>query len=181
MEQFEEILACASARIASSFVELEIHGGAPIYRERVYCYELYHQMRNMWPNPCEFHLNGEVDKSGHPIFAFLRLARCKPDLLVHGPGDMNKNYAAIEVKHARTSKRDLLKDFRTLTALLEFAGYRRAICFIYGVRNEQLEDSLRRRIARIRQENVDIRLDIEVWFHYEPLARAECVSILENF
>jgi hypothetical protein len=52
----------------------QVHGGLPAYRERVYCYELYHQMRRRWPLNCEYSLNGEVDKRGHPYL------QARPDL-----------------------------------------------------------------------------------------------------
>jgi len=33
----------------------------PVYPERVYCNELYHQMRMLWPKTTPFYLNGEID------------------------------------------------------------------------------------------------------------------------
>lgn len=49
MEEFNRILREAAARIEPEWFELPIMGGNSVYRERVYCYELYHQMRCLWP------------------------------------------------------------------------------------------------------------------------------------
>jgi hypothetical protein len=50
MQQLSDVLAAATAAIAQGYFRLSIHGkDIPIYRERVYCDELYHQMRCRWP------------------------------------------------------------------------------------------------------------------------------------
>src|SRR5689334_4096228 len=98
MNELTEILADATAHVGPEYFRLPIDGGGPLYRERVYCYELYHQMRLRWPLHGPFMLNGEVDKSAHPILSTLGASYAKPDLLVHGPGHMSRNYAIIEVK-----------------------------------------------------------------------------------
>lgn len=95
MKQLTQILQGATAAIGAEYFLLPIHGAGPVYRERVYCYELYHQMRLRWPPDSVYRLNGEVDKIGHPYFQ--DGGEPKPDLLVHEPGHGN-NYAIIEVK-----------------------------------------------------------------------------------
>jgi hypothetical protein len=129
MEQLTQILQEATAAIAGEYFRLPIHGGDPVYRERVYCYELYHQMRLRWPQAGPFWLNGEVDKRLHPYFADGTAP--KPDLLVHEPGTGN-NYAVIEVKSSRAADAGIRKDLRTLTRFKNEFGYRRAIYLIYG-------------------------------------------------
>ena len=49
MVEFNLILREAAARIEPEWFELPIMGGNSVNRERVYCYELYHQMRCLWP------------------------------------------------------------------------------------------------------------------------------------
>lgn len=39
------LIQCAMARVEAKYILLEVAGGNPKHRERVYCYELYHQMR----------------------------------------------------------------------------------------------------------------------------------------
>jgi hypothetical protein len=84
MDDLTRILKEATANIAPEYFRLSIDGGGPVYRERVYCYELYHQMRLQWPKGGPFILNGEVDKAAHPILSALGADYAKPDLLVHG-------------------------------------------------------------------------------------------------
>jgi hypothetical protein len=66
-------------------MQLSVAGAeARVYRERVYCYELYHQWRCQWANDSRFELSGEADKIGDPIIR----RNAKPDFLVHVPGEM---------------------------------------------------------------------------------------------
>lgn len=115
MEELTSILQKATAGIAPSYFHLNLDGGDPVYRERVYCYELYHQMRMRWPAQTSFYLNGEVDKAGHPKMVELRDRFPKPDLLVHQPGYMTGNFAVIEVKCESASRGGIIKDLETLS------------------------------------------------------------------
>lgn len=78
MEQLTDILEQSTTHIDGLYMRLPVDGGEGQYRERVYCYELYHQMRSRWPSPCDYSLNGEVDKRGHPIIAALGNAMAFP-------------------------------------------------------------------------------------------------------
>ena len=128
MDKLDYILRKATANIEEMYFHLYIDGGdAPIYRERVYCYELYHQMRILWPPKCDYYLNGEVDKAAHPILIKLEADGAKPDLLVHKPGYMSGNYAIIEVKHIHAERRGILKDLQTLSIFVKRVKYERAI------------------------------------------------------
>src|SRR6266568_1457380 len=95
MDELSDLLGTATAAVAPEYFRLPIHGADPVYRERVYCYELYHQMRLRWPPGSPYRLNGEVDKRSHPYFA--DGGSPKPDLLVHEPGT-GRNHAVFEVK-----------------------------------------------------------------------------------
>jgi hypothetical protein len=98
VEELSRIISDATRLIEPAYFRLNIAGGDPVYRERVYCYELYHQMRVHWSADTPYYLNGEVDKTGHSLLTELGVGRRKPDLLVHRPGDMIGNHAVIEVK-----------------------------------------------------------------------------------
>jgi hypothetical protein len=67
MQQLTQILRDATAAVSQEYFLLPIHGADPVFRERVYCYELYHQMRLLWPGG-PYRLNGEADKRAHPYF-----------------------------------------------------------------------------------------------------------------
>jgi hypothetical protein len=92
LRQFVQILSASYARIDAGYFQLPQADGDSVYRERVYCYELYHQMRAMW-GQFPYSLGGEVDKSGHALFRGGPYAQAKPDFLVHVPGDMGQNLA----------------------------------------------------------------------------------------
>jgi hypothetical protein len=164
MQELTEILAGATAAIQPLYFRLPIDGGDPVYRERVYCYELYHQMRCRWPQEGDFYLTGEVDKSAHPILAGLGLADKKPDFLVHGPGHMERNHAVIEVKSVRSLAAGLAKDLDTLGRFVLHAGYQRAIYLIYG---DGLGEQEQKRITGAFA-TAEHRTPVEVWFHTTP-------------
>lgn len=42
MQQFNAIFSEATSNIEQAYFRLSVHGANPVYRERVYCYELYH-------------------------------------------------------------------------------------------------------------------------------------------
>lgn len=67
MHRVTRILSRATRDIAPEYFRLNINGGDPVYRERVYCNELYHQMRVRWPYDTAYCLNGEIAKAAHPI------------------------------------------------------------------------------------------------------------------
>jgi hypothetical protein len=174
VQELTEILQAASASIEPMYFRLNIDGGDPIYRERVYCYELYHQMRRRWPNGSEFYLNGEIDKAAHPILRGLGAANTKPDLLVHRPGYMSGNHAIVEVKHCRTPARGIAKDLRTLALFRSAVGYERAIYLVYGDECEVVAD----RIATVA-ERMGGTPPIELWLHRgvgEPARRAATIG-----
>jgi hypothetical protein len=165
MHELDEILQQATAAIGREYFLLPIHGADPVHRERVYCYELYHQMRLRWPTPanCPYRLNGEIDKGGHPYFRNDR-GKPKPDLLVHVPG-AGDNHAVIEVKSSRASAHGIRKDLGTLCRFATF-GYRRAIYLVYGAEAV---------LERIQECAGDLAVPVEAWFHpavSTPAARA---------
>ncbi len=159
----EQLIAESTRHIERNYFQLPIDGQEdPVYRERVYCYELYHQLRSRWPHNTDYELSGEVDKSGHPLIRGNNLDRIKPDLLVHIPGDMGGNHAIIEVKPITATRNGIFKDLSTLTAFLRYANYEKAIYLLYG--DGDIETILA--VARDCQEQDQIALNlIEFWWH----------------
>jgi hypothetical protein len=169
MKELNRILCQATERVPQEYFQLPIDGREdPIYRERVYCYELYHQMRSAWPPDSQYTLSGEVDKSGHPLIRGNGLDNAKPDFLVHIPGDMGGNYAVMEVKPINVSRKGLLKDLTTLTAFLNFAGYERAIFLIYGDSSfVHIQEQILLFVNEDARKEINV-LDIELWWHSKP-------------
>ena len=64
-ERFIEHLCDATARIPWQYFQLPVFGKEePIYRQRVYCYELYHQLRMLLDEDAAiagYVLSGEID------------------------------------------------------------------------------------------------------------------------
>ena len=162
----EKLIADATMHIGQNYFQLPIDGlENPIYRERVYCYELYHQLRVRWPEDTDYELSGEVDKSGHPLIRGNHLDQVKPDLLVHIPGDMGGNHTIIEVKPITASRAGIAKDLTTLTAFIRFADYRNAFYLLYGDRDItrvlELTEELQ---GQDREDKIDLA-PIQIWWH----------------
>src|SRR6266542_905398 len=67
-DAIDDILAWllkASSLVGEEYMRLPVAGADPQYRERVYCYELYHQLRCQWPSRFPYVLCGEIDKRKH--------------------------------------------------------------------------------------------------------------------
>lgn len=163
MNDLTDIIRGATASIQRGYFHLLIDGGDPVYRERVYCYELYHQMRLLWPEATEFYLNGEIDKSAHPILRKLGADLIKPDLLVHRPGYMSGNHAVIEVKSSEASRQGIKKDLQNLALFRDRVGYQRAIYLIYGHQATQVVE----RVLRVTEELGGLP-DVELWLQETP-------------
>lgn len=135
LDLFLRAFESATKSITSKYMQLPVAGAEnPIYRERVYCYELYHCLRKEMGDLDNFQyfLCGEVDKSGHPLIRGNILDKSKPDFLVHKPGHMDKNLVVIEVKPINTTPSAIVKDLRCLTAFRRQANYFHSIYLIYG-------------------------------------------------
>lgn len=172
MKELSDILKVATQQIDAMYFQLGIDGGDSVYRERVYCYELYHQMRKIWPNNCQYFLNGEVDKRAHPVLRNFG-TEAIPDLLIHTPGAMAGNHAIIEVKNS-TVGRGVRKDLKTLDLFVRGVGYKRAIYLIYG--NRANSEGVAR-IESIANEFSEI-VPIEVWLHSDAHQPATHITTL---
>lgn len=89
-------------------------------RERVYCYELYHQMRLLQEDgffDSKININAEIDKNGHALIK----ENFNPDFVIHQQGNMT-NYCTIEVKRDFSVDK-IKKDFNTLTCMLNSYNY----------------------------------------------------------
>jgi len=163
MKDFTDLLIWATSQIGREFFDFPVHHlGDEVYRERVYCYELYHLLRSRWPNS-KYQINGEVDKRNHPYFT--ERGWIKPDLLVHVPRT-SENYAVIEVKTSNATKAGLIEDLQHLDIFLTKieCPYDRAIMLIFG--NDASKKS--RSIESYKSAG-----HIEVWIHESAGKAAE--------
>ncbi len=175
-----EWLLSASSEVAQEYFQLPVAGTEePEYRERVYCYELYHRWRSSWPTPYPFALSGEIDKAGHPLIR----NSPKPDFLVHIPGQMT-NLLIVEVKPGNADVSRMVDDLVKLTTFrrgLELAdgtpgNYDAAYFWIYGIDDNGWKTL---KPALIRQSEaratVDLRL-ITCFLHFAAGQQARRVD-----
>ena len=163
MDQLTDIFQQATSRIETAYFQVQLDGGDPIYRERVYCYELYHQLRCLWPEDTPFYLNGELDKRAHPLLIELGADYAKPDLLVHRPGYMAGNNTIIEVKSSNAARDGIEKDLKTLALFRTDVGYQRAIYLVFGHESPRAIE----RVRHIAKEFNGLP-PIELWAHLNP-------------
>jgi len=177
--EFEDKLARASARIDDEYFQLPVADADSVYRERVYCYELYHQLRGLW-NRFPFSLGGEVDKVKHPFFEDGPYATAKPDLLVHRPGDMRRNLACVEVKPCCRASGDFRDDLKKLTWFCRNAWYHGGIFLVYGLEAGETPDRalLRRKLDRAASNRDDIDLAlVRIMHHSKAGVQAERLNL----
>ena len=122
----------STGAIVDYYFELPTADGSNRWRERHYTYELYHQMRKLWPDDCPLFISGEIDKARHNRFRELGVGELKPDLLIHKPGTMKNNYAVIEVKSQNATRYGIDNDKKKLKIFKKKIGYSWAIYLIFG-------------------------------------------------
>lgn len=164
----------ACCAIAPDYMLLPVYGKEdPQYRERVYCYELYHQLRLSMPEEnFPYSLSGEVDKSGHPLIRGNYLDDVKPDLIAHVPGEMDRNLCVIEVKPINAGVGAVADDLRKLSEFCHKGGYHSGCFLFYGRR---VQDSLETVTARVKMSanlpshclNISMSL-LTCYWHSEP-------------
>ncbi|HBQ6493292.1 methionyl-tRNA formyltransferase-like protein [Klebsiella pneumoniae] len=178
MIELSNILEQASLKISENYFCLNRFESPTVLRERHYCYELYHQMRCIWPSHNEYILSGEIDKASHYYIKDLVGSFPIPDLLIHIPGTMN-NEAIIEVKTTKLERNGIEKDITNLSIFLEKAEYKRAIFLIFG---EDFSDKKLEKIKSIysQMSNNGINVQpIEIWLHDQFGNSARKIHTLE--
>lgn len=123
-----EAIQAATLKVDDRYFRLSVAGRSPLSRERVYCYELYHQLR-VALSSTNLTLTAEPDKRGNPDFD--KSKKPNPDLILHHPGSHENNNAVIEVE-CTPDKRHLVKDLRTLK-LMQSKGYKYLILLLFNV------------------------------------------------
>lgn len=143
--RFRQLLREACPNVDASWFVLPVHPGdrttaAVAYRERVYCYELYHQIRKLEEvhhlGPDEqlrYCLSGEIDKVG--LDAVIQGGKEKPDFVWHVPGMSEYNITVVEVKQAwKFDLGGVRKDLETLSTFVSAGdrAYREGLLLLYG-------------------------------------------------
>jgi len=166
-DRFMEHLCDATAVIPWQYFQLPVFSKEdPIYRERVYCYELYHQLRMILEQDgalAGYTLSGEIDKQGHPV-----IRRCAPDFVFHNPGYM-ENLIVVEVKPINAAVEGIRKDRETLEYFLSTeVRYQAGVELIYGG-DEQALAPFQDVFADADRERIRL-----IW-HQQPRERARVI------
>ncbi len=148
---FIKSMKVAAKMISQSYFNVTRYEDVSAYRERVYCYELYHQLRRIIPENIPYVVHAELDKCGHEVMVSL-VGKRAPDLLFHEPGSM-RNIAIVEVKSIENQS-DYEKDLLVLSKFTQAVGYRLGIWLVFG------EGKVNADIARKFQKP-----KLQVWHH----------------
>jgi len=158
-QDFQQFLKClmkAIQNIDTHHFQMHFTGSVELkYRERVYCYELYHQLRLLLGDNFSYKLDGELDKQGHAIIS----GKKKPDFVIYIAGKMEQNLVVIEVKPVTVKDhiKELKKDFDKLKMFITSEiSYYRAIMLIYGSVNGDLPPNIRQEIEKVHDEKIII-------------------------
>jgi hypothetical protein len=121
-------------------------------RERVFCYELYHRIRQIQDNSCKnLTLNGELDKRGRANYN-----NEIPDFLFHIPGTNNFNEAIIEVKNTL----QIIGDLQKIDKFISEHNYKLGILLVYNHTFSKVQKefkSIKEDLANIKnKENIYI-------------------------
>lgn len=129
--QYIDLIKFAIVGVAPEYFNLKTtYEPSGIVRERVFCYELYHQMRLLMESGSPISLNGEIDKRGH--IDFQEKDRKNPDFVFHIPGEHEGNTLVVEVKGRLDDKKGILKDFETLHTFVGKYHYQAGIFILYN-------------------------------------------------
>ncbi len=141
MNRYIQKITQALDRIERPYFKLETtYEPSGIVRERVFCYELYHQLRLSMGNDLGLTLNGEIDKRGH--IDFDPEHRKNPDFVFHIPGQHKGNTIVMEVKGRIDTPEDIVKDFKTITTFVDRYQYQLGVFLLYNHSFAELSESL---------------------------------------
>ncbi len=174
---FLDVLSSAGKKIRYHFFRIQTASEEGfVFRERVYCYELYHRLREMLPLEFNYELDGELDKKGQKLFHKLKM-KYIPDFLVHKPGDMDHNLTVIEVKQIRRyniKKKEISSDIAKLSRFIEEASYFRGIMLLYS---DDLNEFPQKLKNFIKDQIENSNGQIQVLFHPGPTKKIEKIEI----
>jgi hypothetical protein len=154
--EYIDLFKKALPRIKPSYFRLTTtYEPSGIVRERVFCYELYHQIRSIMTDDKKLSLNGEIDKRSHKDFE--KGDRKNPDFVFHMPGKRHFNALVVEVKGKLLDFRgrplnSIRKDFETIRLFINKYNYRAGVFILYNHSFEELMKRHGQTIAQLRSD-----------------------------
>jgi hypothetical protein len=89
----------ALLRVAPDYFCVELPDGSHAYQERIFAYELYHQVRLQFTE--HWYVNGEFRKGLSLVPRVDRRDWVIPDLVIHQPATTENNLVVVEIKSSR--------------------------------------------------------------------------------
>ncbi|SNR73689.1 hypothetical protein [Flavobacterium sp. ov086] len=100
--EFHDVIKDSLCNVEKKYIEQITVTSRTKYNERVFCYELYHQLRRKSEEFKNLTISGEAVKSE---FQFKNLGKNKtPDILIHNFGTIENNEVVIEVKTSKNKQ-----------------------------------------------------------------------------
>lgn len=130
--KFNQPLAEALEAIRPNYFEIKVQMVKGIRKkicERMFSYELYHQLRLKLRDIDPWQLSPELSKRGNDIMNTSKI----PDLLLHQPGNKKRNLYVIEIKSITGSLAGFKKDSETLKHFID-NKYVQGFFIIFGKR-----------------------------------------------
>jgi hypothetical protein len=125
-----KVIELALNKVGSGYHKVRTNSSPEgIVRERVFSYELYHQIRMLMIDDPMLSLCGEIDKSGNIDFEVPH--RRNPDFILHHAGHSRNNELVIEVK-GTLNKLGIKKDFDTINIFINNYRYKNGIFILYN-------------------------------------------------
>ncbi|MBP7496790.1 MAG: hypothetical protein KA792_03910 [Bacteroidales bacterium] len=137
-QSFYDALIKAAANIDNNYYHVKLaYFNQTMYRENIYCAELYHQLRKILGDDYPYLLKGNVDKASHPDIVE-RCLEFEPEFLIHKPGifDPESSISIVFVCSILSAFRyheNLTEKFiKSACSVNVDGGYHKAIILIYG-------------------------------------------------
>lgn len=157
--EYIELIKHALSQVEAEYFNLvTTYDSVGIVRERVFCYEFYHQMRLLLRDRCDISLNGEIDKRGHRDFK--QEHQKNPDFVFHSPGTHENNTIVVEVKVKLDDREGVLKDFQTLCTFVNEYQYKVGIFIIYNRTLRELRQVLGESLPLLKQDRASGQIAI---------------------
>ena len=139
---FIEQITEAVGMVSENYWKIVRAGGDIAYRERVFCYELYHCLRKMQEESKFYQkfesINAEIDKRGDRNFS----VEYNPDIVFHTQGINGQNACAVEVKVRLDDISGILKDFASLHDLVAKHEYKEGVFLLVNHTLDELYNAL---------------------------------------
>ena len=104
--------------VAPDYFVVHLPGGSRKHQERVFAYELYHQLRVRFTE--HWYVNGEFRKGLSLIPRVERTDWIIPDIVIHQPHTLERNLVALEIKSdPAITAANLLEDVKKLEMLTD--------------------------------------------------------------